>query len=73
MEATPATPYRDNIADSRALIAELKARPPDAPVSELGRSLAAIRQRYIDNGGTFVKNEEEFQRLVRSYRFGIDE
>ena len=50
-----------------------KPRPKDAPISELGKSLAAIRQRYIDNGGTFAESEEDFQRLVRSYRFGIDE
>ncbi|MBQ7625534.1 MAG: hypothetical protein IJS87_00525 [Rhodocyclaceae bacterium] len=61
------------IERSRRLVEELKARPKDAPISELGKSLAAIRQRYIDNGGTFAESEEDFQRLVRSYRFGIDE
>ena len=71
MEPVPA--YRDNIADSRALLAELRARPKDAPVSELGKSLAAIRQRYIDNGGKMIHSEEELERVVRSYRFGIDE
>ena len=61
------------IEGSRRLLEELKARPKDAPISELGKSLAAIRQRYIDNGGTFAETEEDFQRQVRSYRFGIDE
>ena len=61
------------IERSRRLLEELKARPKDAPISELGKSLAAIRQRYIDNGGTFAESEEDFQRLVHSYRFGVDE
>ena len=61
------------IERSRRLIAEIKARPKDAPISDLGRELNAIRQKYIEEGGTFVKNEEEFQRLVRSYRFGIED
>ena len=61
------------IEGSRRLLEELKARPKDAPLSELGKSLAAFRQRYIDNGGTFAETEEDFQRQVRSYRFGIDE
>ncbi len=73
METATTPAYRDNIAASRALLAELRARPKDAPVSELGKSLAAIRQRYIEGGGTFAETEEDFQRQVRSYRFGIDE
>ena len=68
----PATTYRDNIADSRALLAELRARPKDAPISELGKSLAAIRQRYLDNGGTLL-TDEETDKLVQLYRFGIGE
>ncbi|MBQ1657153.1 MAG: hypothetical protein II058_01500 [Rhodocyclaceae bacterium] len=61
------------IEGSRRLVEELKARPKDAPISELGKSLAAIRQRYIDNGGQMIHSEEELERVVRSYRFGIDE
>ena len=63
----------DVIERSRRLLAEIAARPKDAPVSELGKSLAAIRQRYIDNGGQMIRSEEELERVVRSYRFGIDE
>lgn len=69
----PAMPLRDNIADSRRLIAELNARPKNAPISALGRELEAIRQKYIEEGGKFVESEEEFQRMVRSYRFGIED
>ena len=61
------------IERSRRLLEELKARPKDAPISELGKSLAAIRQRYIDNGGQMIHSEEELERVVRSYRFGVDE
>ena len=61
------------IERSRRLLAEIAARPEDAPISELGKSLAAIRQRYIDNGGQMIHSEEELERVVRSYRFGIDE
>ena len=68
-----ATPRRDNIADSRRLLAEIAACPKDAPISDLGKSLAAIRQRYIDNGGQMIRTEEELERVVRSYRFGIEE
>ena len=74
VEAPPApAPYRDNIADSRRLIAELDARPKDAPISELGRELRAIKQRYIDEGGTFITSDEEFEREVRLRRFGIED
>lgn len=66
-------PYRDNIADSRKLIAELDARPKDAPISELGRELRAIKQKYIENGGTFITSDEEFERVVRQYRYGIED
>ena len=60
------------IERSRRLLAEINARPKDAPVSELGKSLAAIRQRYLDNGGTLLSNEET-DKLVQLYRFGIGE
>ncbi len=72
--ATPAatTPRRDNRAASRRLRAELDARPPDASISELGRELRAIRQRYLDNGGTLL-SDKETEKLVRLYRFGIEE
>ena len=69
LESVPASV----IERSRRLLAELNARPKDAPISELGKSLAAIRQRYIDNGGQMIHSEEELERVVRSYRFGIDE
>ena len=46
-------------------------RPPDAPISELGRELEAIRQKYIEEGGTFLSSKA-FEREVRSRRFGID-
>lgn len=61
------------IEGSRRLRAELDARPADAPISELGRELEAIRQKYIEEGGTFITSEEEFERELRRYRFGIDE
>ena len=60
------------IERSRRLLAEIDARPKDAPISELGKSLAAIRQRYLDNGGTLLSNEET-DKLVQLYRFGIGE
>ena len=60
------------IEGSRRLRAELDARPADAPVSELGRELEAIRQKYIEEGGTFLSGEE-LEREIRRYRFGIDE
>lgn len=60
------------IEASHRLCAELDSRPPDAPVSDLGRELEAIRQKYIEEGGTFLSGEA-FDREVRSYRFGIDE
>ena len=70
--AAPAGVPASVIERSRALLAELRARPKDAPVSELGKSLAAIRQRYLDNGGTLLSNEET-EKLVQLYRFGIGE
>lgn len=60
------------IERSRALIAELAARPKDAPISELGREMEAIRQRYIDEGGELFSGED-FEREVRRYRFGIED
>lgn len=61
------------IERSRRLLAELAARPKDAPISELGRELRAIKQRYIDEGGTFITSDEEFEREVRFRRFGIED
>ena len=61
------------IEGSRRLLAELAARPKDAPISELGRELRAIKQRYIDEGGTFITSDEEFEREVRLRRFGIED
>ena len=61
------------IEGSRRLLAEIAARPPDAPVSALGRELEAIRQKYIDEGGALITSDEEFEREVRRYRFGIED
>ena len=77
MEPTANTPSLDGvpasvIERSRALLAELDARPKDAPISELGRELRAIKQRYIDEGGSFITSDEEFEREVRFRRFGIE-
>lgn len=66
-------PYRDNIADSRKLIAELDARPKDAPISELGRRLEELRRKHAEEGGTFISSDEEFERVVRQYRYGIED
>ena len=60
------------IEGSRRLLAEIAARPPDAPVSALGRELEAIRQKYIDGGGELLSGED-FDREVRRYRFGIED
>ena len=57
----------------RQLIAELDARPKDAPISELGHELRAIKQKYIENGGTFITSDEEFERVVRQYRYGLED
>ena len=74
VEAPPApAPYRDNIADSRRLIAELDARPKDAPISEIGRILHELRRKHKEEGGTFITSDEEFEREVRRYRFGIED
>ncbi|MBQ6655810.1 MAG: hypothetical protein IJM64_00835 [Ottowia sp.] len=66
-------PLRDNIADSRKLIAELDARPPDAPISEIGRILHELRRKHKEEGGTFITSDEEFEREVRRYRYGIED
>ena len=78
MEPTANTPSLDGvpasvIEGSRRLLAESAARPPDAPVSALGRELEAIRQKYIDEGGELITSDEEFEREVRRYRFGIED
>ncbi len=78
METTPHTAALDGvpasvIERSRRLLAEIDARPKDAPISELGRELRAIKQRYIDEGGTFITSDEEFEREVRFRRFGIED
>ena len=72
---TPATPVplRDNIADSRKLLAELAARPPDAPIAEIGRILHELRRKHKEEGGTIITSDEEFEREVRRYRFGIED
>ena len=61
------------IERSRALIAELAARPPDAPVSAIGRELEELRRKHREEGGTFITSDEEFEREVRHYRFGIED
>ena len=71
--AAPAGVPASVIEGSRRLLAELAARPKDAPISELGRELRAIKQRYIDEGGTFITSDEEFEREVRFRRFGIED
>ncbi len=71
--STTPMPYRDNIADSRKLIAELNARPPDAPVSAIGRRLEELRRKHAEEGGTFITSDEEFEREVRRYRYGIED
>ena len=59
------------IEGSRRQRAALAARSPDAPISERGRELEAIRQKYIEEGGTFLSGKA-FEREARSRRFGID-
>ena len=61
------------IERSRALIAELAARSPDAPVSDIGRRLEELRRKHREEGGTFITSDEEFEREVRRYRFGIED
>ena len=61
------------IERSRRLLAELDARPPDAPVSEIGRILEELRRKHREEGGTFITSDEEFEREVRLYRFGIED
>ena len=60
------------IERSRRLLEEIAARPKDAPVSDLGREMEAIRQKYIDEGGELLSGED-FDREVRRYRFGIED
>ena len=61
------------IERSRRLLAELDARPKDAPISEIGRILHELRRKHREEGGTFITSDEEFEREVRRYRFGIED
>ena len=61
------------IERSRRLLAEIDARPKDAPISEIGRILHELRRKHKEEGGTFITSDEEFEREVRRYRFGIED
>lgn len=60
--------HSEELVESTAV--ETETGPMEAPISELGRALRLIRERYIEQGGSLL-DVEEIERDKAERRGGV--